>query len=91
MRMSAEDLSVSYNKKDRSIKVLDKVSFEPVSGEVTVINGRSGSGKTTLINVLAGILLPTEGRVYYDETDIYQSSDEKLSAFRCENIGYIPQ
>ena len=91
MRISAENLSVSYNKKDRIINVPDKVSFEPVSGEVTVINGRSGSGKTTLINVLAGILLPTEGRVYYDETDIYQISDEKLSAFRCENIGYIPQ
>jgi len=60
-------------------------------GELTVIQGRSGGGKTTLLNILAGVLPPTEGSVYYDEKDIYSLSDNELSVFRNRHIGYIPQ
>lgn len=91
MNIKAEDLSIVYKKKARSIKVLEAVSFAPAAGEVTVITGRSGSGKTTLLNIMAGLLAPTEGRVYYDDMPVYQTDDERLSAFRNLNIGYIPQ
>ena len=91
MRISARKISVCYNKKGRRITALDGVSFTPVAGELTLITGRSGSGKTTLINTLAGLLAPAEGQVCYDDTDIYRINDKQLSAFRCKNIGYIPQ
>ena len=83
MMLSAESISVCFNKKGRSTRIIDSVSFSPKPNELTLITGRSGSGKTTLINVLAGLLVPSEGQVYYDDTP--------LSAFRCKNIGYIPQ
>ena len=91
MRISAREISVCYNKKGRRITALDGVSFTPRAGELTLITGRSGSGKTTLINTLAGLLAPAEGQVCYDDTDIYRINDKQLSAFRCKNIGYIPQ
>ncbi|MCR4687758.1 MAG: ATP-binding cassette domain-containing protein [Lachnospiraceae bacterium] len=60
-------------------------------GQIIILHGRSGSGKSTLINMLSGILKPSNGRVLYDETDIYALDNNKLSAFRNANIGYIPQ
>lgn len=65
------------------------ITIEP--GKLTVLMGRSGSGKTTLLNILAGLLTPTAGNVLYDSDDIYSLDDEKLSRFRCEHIGVIPQ
>ncbi len=90
MMLSAESISVCFNKKGRSTRIIDSVSFSPKPNELTLITGRSGSGKTTLINVLAGLLVPSEGQVYYDDTPLYLKNDEQLSAFRCKNIGYIP-
>ncbi len=60
-------------------------------GKLTLLTGRSGSGKSTLLNMLAGLLAPTSGTVMYGDDDIYSLDDEKLSAFRMENIGVIPQ
>ena len=91
MLISAKSIGICYRKKERRIKALDGVEISLCGGELTVITGRSGSGKTTLINVLAGLLAPTEGQVYYDDTSIYNAGDKQLSSFRNKNIGYIPQ
>ena len=61
------------------------------SGTVTVIHGRSGGGKSTLLNILAGIVTPTSGNVFYDDMDFFSLDDEKRSSFRNRHIGYIPQ
>ena len=61
------------------------------AGQVTMIHGRSGSGKSTMLNLLAGILHPTEGKVFYDGADLYAMKDEELSGFRNRHIGYVPQ
>ncbi|MBQ9707877.1 MAG: ABC transporter ATP-binding protein [Firmicutes bacterium] len=68
-----------------------ETELEIKSGQFIEINGRSGSGKSTLLNMLAGILTPTEGKVFAGETDLYALSDEERSVFRNENIGVIPQ
>lgn len=44
--------------------VLDGISFEVTAGESVAIAGPSGCGKTTLLNVLLGILPPTEGEIF---------------------------
>ena len=67
------------------------VSFELAPGTVTVLRGRSGSGKSTLLNMLAGILEPTEGKVWLDGTDLYSLKDDALSRLRNARIGVIPQ
>ena len=60
-------------------------------GEVTLLTGRSGSGKTTLLHLLAGLLTPTEGKVWLDEIDVYALPDAGLSRLRNAKIGVIPQ
>lgn len=61
------------------------------AGKLTVLMGRSGSGKTTLLNMLAGLLVPSAGKVMYDDTDIYALDDDKLSRIRNARTGVIPQ
>ena len=70
---------------------VEKTDFELAEGAITEIVGRSGSGKTTFVNMLSGLLSPTEGKVYIDGTDIFSLDDEKRSGFRNKNIGIVPQ
>src|SRR5262245_21289360 len=46
--------------------VLEHVSLSMASGEFIAVIGRSGSGKTSLLNLAAGFLAPTEGRITRD-------------------------
>lgn len=52
-------------------KALDNVSFEIEKGEFVGIIGHTGSGKSTLIQLLNGLLKPTEGNVFLDEKNIW--------------------
>ena len=92
MPITVDNISMSYKKKKgRLTEVISGRSFSAQSGKLTLITGRSGSGKTTLVNILSGLLRPTEGKVFYGATDIYALDDRELSRFRNEQIGCIPQ
>ena len=94
MTIKAENISKRYFRKTGSANyfyAVSPLSLEIRGGEVTLLMGRSGSGKTTLLNMLAGLLAPTEGRVWIGETDLYSLDDKALSRLRSEKIGVIPQ
>lgn len=84
MKVKADNISRRYFRRSQGSNVFYAVAetdFSLSSGELTVIIGRSGSGKSTLLNMLAGILQPTGGQVYYDETDIYALDDAEAFGF----------
>ena len=58
-----EDVTFSYP--GASSPSLKGVSLSVRRGEVTALVGANGSGKTTLTRILAGLLLPTEGNVWW--------------------------
>ena len=94
MQLRAENISRRYFRKQGEANFFEAVrpaSLTLESGKLTVLNGKSGSGKTTLLNMLAGLLVPSEGKVYLNETDIYALEDKDLSRLRSEKIGVIPQ
>ena len=94
MIIAAENISREFIRQGKgtnrfiAVKPTD-IAIEP--GKLTLLTGRSGSGKSTLLNMLAGLLAPTSGRVLYGDTDIYSLDDNRLSAFRMEHTGVIPQ
>ncbi|MGE5810319.1 MAG: ABC transporter ATP-binding protein, partial [Ignavibacteria bacterium] len=90
--VKAENLIKSYqtNKKNR-LEVLRSVSVEIEVGKISVIIGASGAGKSTLLHLLGGLDRPDSGNVFYDGTDIFKLSDDKLVKFRRENIGFVFQ
>ena len=94
MELRAENISRRYFRKRGEANFFEAVrpvSLTLRSGELTVLKGRSGSGKTTLLHMLAGLLNPSDGKVFLDETDLYALEDQELSRLRNEKIGVIPQ
>ena len=61
------------------------------AGEHLFVRGASGSGKTTLLNVLAGIHVPTSGRIRLLGTDIAALSASRRDQFRADHIGVVFQ
>ena len=60
-------------------------------GEFTAIIGSSGSGKSTLLHSIAGVDVPTSGRILLNGQDVYGQSKEKLAIFRRRQVGLIYQ
>jgi putative ABC transport system ATP-binding protein len=67
------------------------VSFSVEKGQFVAIIGPSGSGKSTLLHIIGGVDRPTSGKVYVDNTDIFQLDETKLAIFRRRQIGLIYQ
>jgi putative ABC transport system ATP-binding protein len=87
-----QDTTKKYKlQRQREVIALDNVSLKISPGEFLVITGRSGCGKTTLLYLIAGLARPTSGKVFIEETDIWQLNDRRLSALRKEKIGFMFQ
>ena len=65
-RISFENVALEFPGKNGPVKVVDNVSYEIGNGEFVSIIGPSGCGKTTMMNMVAGFLQPTSGRVLVD-------------------------
>lgn len=66
-------------------------AFEVEAGEKVAVVGPSGSGKTTLLNLLAGILIPTQGKVLVGSSTVSDLSDAARRDFRIRDIGFVFQ
>ena len=70
---------------------LDNVSFSVKKGEFVLIVGSSGSGKSTLLNMIGLLDKPTQGKVLIDGFDTSNLTDNAISAFRNEKLGFVFQ
>lgn len=87
------DVKKTYYKPDGSIMVeaLRGIDVTIMPGEYVAIMGASGSGKSTLMNVLGCLDRPTGGEYLLDGVPSTQLSDEALSRFRGQKIGFVFQ
>ena len=60
-------------------------------GQHLLILGPSGSGKTTLINIIAGLLRPSSGEIYFEKNSYSSMTDSEIDNLRVENFGFIFQ
>jgi len=84
-------LSKIYGEAETEVKALDNVSFSVKKGEFVLVIGSSGSGKSTLLNMIGLLDRPTEGRVLVDGFDTSDLTDNEISAFRNEKLGFVFQ
>ena len=89
--LNVENLCKAYGKGDNQVLALDHVSLTIDKGDFTAIIGTSGSGKSTLLHAIAGVDVPTSGKIYLDGQDVYAQSNEKLAIFRRRQVGLIYQ
>ncbi len=86
-----EHLCKTYGSGENQVKALDDVSFSVPKGQFLAIIGSSGSGKSTLLHIMGGIDVPTSGKVFMDNQDVYANNEEQLAIFRRRQVGLIYQ
>jgi putative ABC transport system ATP-binding protein len=86
-----EVVSKTYREGSVDRQVLREVSLNLPRGQMTSLTGVSGSGKSTLISVVAGLMLPDSGRVYFDGDEITGLDDVARARLRALRIGVVLQ
>lgn len=89
--LSTENLCKFYGEGENQVRAIDSTNIGIEKGEFVAIVGKSGSGKSTLLHMLGGLDVPTSGKVFIGEKDIFQLKEEKLAVFRRRKIGFIFQ
>ena len=91
MLLKIESLKKTYHRGDQIVEALRGVSLEIHSKQFVSIMGPSGSGKSTLLHLMGGLDRPTSGRVILQNQGIESLSDNELSLFRRQKLGFIFQ
>lgn len=89
--LTVNELTKYYGGGSVVTKALDGISFSVEKGSFTAVMGASGSGKSTLLNVISTIDRPSSGDVIIDGGNIAEMSENKLSDFRRDKLGFIFQ
>lgn len=87
----AEQVSKVVPTAEGQLVILDGVSLEINAGESVAIVGTSGSGKTTLLGILAGLDLPSSGRVHLEDAELTALDEEQRALVRGRHVGFVFQ
>ncbi len=89
--ISLRDITKTFGKGENQVQVLKGVNLDIREGEFLVILGESGCGKSTMLNIVGGMDQPTSGAVIFDGKDYAKASEEELTAYRRNAVGFIFQ
>ena len=89
--LALTDVRFQYGSESEPVSVLNGVNFELNAGEKVTLVGRSGSGKSTLMNILAGLLLPSSGSVFWLGRSVEMMGDAERVKWRRDTIGVVYQ
>ena len=84
-------LQKTYQTGEQTVYALRGVDIEIERGEILVLLGPSGSGKSTLLNIIGGLDRPTQGALFYKDTELTALDDKGLTRFRRDAVGFIFQ
>jgi len=73
------------------LTILDNVSLDIRNGESVAIVGASGAGKSTLLGLLAGLDVPSEGKIWLGNAEITSLDEDGRAALRADNVGFVFQ
>lgn len=85
------DNIVKYFYEPEKFQVLKNISFSARKGEFLALIGKSGSGKSTLLYVLSTMDTDYEGRLTINDETMTGKTQNDLSAFRNQHIGFVFQ
>jgi putative ABC transport system ATP-binding protein len=89
--LSMRSLSKTYGTGETAVRALRQVDLDVRSGEFIVLLGASGSGKSTLLNIIGGLDRATSGEVRFFDHRLDEASDDELTRYRREHVGFVFQ
>jgi len=81
--LQASDLTLAYDK----VTIVDELSLDIPTGQVSIVVGANGCGKSTLLRALSRLLKPTGGQVLLDGADIHSKPAKEVA----KTLGLLPQ
>jgi putative ABC transport system ATP-binding protein len=89
--LKAENLSKQVSSPEGPLTIVHGVSLDIAAGESVAIVGASGAGKSTLLALLAGLDVPTTGRVLLAGTDLTALDEDGRARLRAQRVGFVFQ
>ena len=89
--VSCSDLDKTVETAAGPLDILKAITLEIKSGETVAIVGASGSGKSTLLGLLAGLDLPSRGRIRLAGHEISALDEDARAAIRQRHVGFVFQ
>jgi len=89
--LQAENLCKQVSSPEGALTIVDQVSLDILAGESVAVTGPSGAGKSTLLALLAGLDLPTRGRVLLDGQDLTRLDEDGRARLRAQRVGFVFQ
>ena len=90
-KIIVKDVSKVYGENSNKVIANDAISFNINEGEFVVILGPSGAGKSTLLNIMGGMDNASEGSINVFGKEIVGLSEDELTKYRREDIGFVFQ
>jgi putative ABC transport system ATP-binding protein len=89
--LKTQGLSKKVTSPEGPLTILDQADLEIAKGETIAIVGASGAGKSTLLGLLAGLDVPSEGKVWLDGTELTALDEDGRAALRADRVGFVFQ
>ncbi|EJO95815.1 ABC transporter ATP-binding protein [Pseudomonas sp. GD04158] len=89
--LAARNLSKVVTSAEGELTILHDLDLSLEKGDSLAIVGSSGSGKSTLLGLLAGLDLPSAGKVLLAGKDIGELDEDQRARLRAEHVGFVFQ
>jgi putative ABC transport system ATP-binding protein len=87
----ADEVSKQVSSPEGDLTILADISFRIATGDSVAIVGESGAGKSTLLALLAGLDLPSHGRIWLNGNELTRLDEDGRAAVRASSVGFIFQ
>jgi putative ABC transport system ATP-binding protein len=89
--VTAEGVTKQVATPDHVLTIVRGATFAVAAGDAVAILGASGSGKSTLLGLLAGLDVPSSGRVRIDGEDLFALNEDGRASLRARMVGFVFQ
>jgi putative ABC transport system ATP-binding protein len=89
--LEAQELTRKVSSPEGELTIVDGVSLAIAEGESVALVGASGAGKSTLLAMLAGLDLPTSGRIWLDGRELSAMGEDARARLRADRVGFVFQ
>jgi putative ABC transport system ATP-binding protein len=89
--LEAQELTRKVSSPEGELTIVSDVSLQITAGETVALVGASGAGKSTLLAMLAGLDVPTSGRVLLDNNDLTAMDEDARARLRADRVGFVFQ